>query len=398
MPEVTLVAPYPPAGERHGGHSGVASYTANLAHALVEQGGDVQVIAPVLPDDPEHFDDGPVRVRRCFPLGATALPRALRAAAATDTDIVHLQWELFLYGGPASIPGLFPALAAAQLQRAPLVATMHQVVEPSEIDRRYTALHRVRVPPAVARLGVTGVQHSLRAGTSRTIVHEDRFGAVLGGASVIPHGVEQVAAPDPQTARRERDLDDRLTVLCFGFVAPYKGLEQVLDAAEIAGSGVHVVVAGGEHPRMEGEGYLESLRQRSGGTVRFTGRVPDDEVGGWFAAADVALLAYPQPFSSSGALALALAYGTPVLLSPALARCTGAPDALTISNDPLAMAAALHDLAAADDRAEQLAELRRWTTALATGRTWDVVARRHLDLYEEVLDASRTARWRLRTG
>ena len=45
-PDVALIAPYPPAGERHGGHSGVASYTANLAHGLAAAGLDVEVVAP----------------------------------------------------------------------------------------------------------------------------------------------------------------------------------------------------------------------------------------------------------------------------------------------------------------------------------------------------------------
>ena len=39
-PDVALIAPYPPRDERHGGHSGVASYTANLAHALARSGSD----------------------------------------------------------------------------------------------------------------------------------------------------------------------------------------------------------------------------------------------------------------------------------------------------------------------------------------------------------------------
>ena len=37
MPDVALVSPYPTRGERHGGASGVASYTANLAHALSDE-------------------------------------------------------------------------------------------------------------------------------------------------------------------------------------------------------------------------------------------------------------------------------------------------------------------------------------------------------------------------
>ena len=66
-----------------------------------------------------------------------------------------------------------------------------------------------------------------------------------------------------------------------------------------------------------------------GDVARFTGWVPDGDVGAWFSAADLCVFPYPKPFASSGVLALAVAHGTPVLLSPALARCAGAPNVVT---------------------------------------------------------------------
>jgi glycosyltransferase involved in cell wall biosynthesis len=144
-----------------------------------------------------------------------------------------------------------------------------------------------------------------------------------------------------------------------------------------------VVVAGGEHPRMGGErGFAAELQTRYGDVARFTGWVPDDEVSSWFGAADLALFPYPKPFSASGALALALAHGTPVLLSPALARCAGAPSVLAAPMEVRPLARRLDELAA--DRAA-LDELRQWTALLAAGRQWPAVARRHIRLYEELL-------------
>jgi glycosyltransferase involved in cell wall biosynthesis len=112
--------------------------------------------------------------------------------------------------------------------------------------------------------------------------------------------------------------------------------------------------------------------------VRFAGYVADADVARWFAAADVALLPYPQPFASSGPLALALAHGTPVLLSDALAGTVGAPDEVAVPTDPAAIAARVDALAA--DRADR-ERLRAAAATLASGRSWPEVARRHLDLY-----------------
>jgi glycosyltransferase involved in cell wall biosynthesis len=394
--DVAIIAPYPPAGERHGGHSGVASYTANLANGLAATGLDVEVVAPELEGDPVEFTDGPISVRRSFPMGRRALPGALRAAAERAARVVHLQFELFLYGGPTSLVGLMPALGAAHrtLGEAPLVTTMHQVVEPSTIDRRYTRLHRVAAPAVVARNGIAGVQTAISRAGAATIVHEEPFKRILPAATVIPHGIEDVAPMPRDVARRHVRIDDRLMVLCFGFLAPYKGIELVLEAAGRLRQDIQVVVAGGEHPRMaDGRGFGAELRERYGDVARFTGWVPDGDVGAWFSAADLCVFPYPKPFASSGVLALAVAHGTPALLSPALARCAGAPNVVTAPMTAGPLARRIEQLA---DDPHALAELRNWSGVLADGRRWPAVCEQHARLYEEVLDGDRHARRRVR--
>ena len=140
------------------------------------------------------------------------------------------------------------------------------------------------------------------------------------------------------------------------------------------------MIAGGEHPRLKatGDGYADRLRATAPPNARFTGFVPDADVARWFAAADVALLPYPQPFASSGPLALALAHDTPVLLSQALARTTGAPEEMAVATDPKAIAARLRTLATVAGERDRL---RSAAATLAAGRTWPEIARRHLDLY-----------------
>jgi glycosyltransferase involved in cell wall biosynthesis len=292
------------------------------------------------------------------------------------------------------LPALGPAKRA--LGDTPLVTTMHQVVEPSTIDRRYTRLHRVATPAVVARNGIAGVQAALTRASAATIVHEEPFRRVLPGATVIPHGIEHTVPVERATSRERLGLDDRFVVLCFGFLAPYKGIELVLEAAAHLPADVQVVVAGGEHPRMEaGGGFGAELRDRYGDVARFTGWVPDADVASWFAAADLAVFPYPKPFASSGVLALALAHGTPALLSPALARCAGAPNVVAAPMTPRPLARRIASLAA--DPAG-LDELRSWTAILAAGRRWDAVARRHAELYEEVLDVDGHTGRRVRAG
>ena len=217
----------------------------------------------------------------------------------------------------------------------------------------------------------------------------------MPGATVVPHGIETTPTPDRAAARDRLELD-RFTVLCFGFVAPYKGLEPALEAAGIAGSSVELVVAGGEHPRLResGDAYLAELAAAHP-HARFTGHVPDAAVADWFAAADLALFLYPQPVSASGALALALAHGTPFLMSPQMAATTGAPPRVVAPTAADELGATLRGLAADPDG---VAALRTVSADMRSDRLWPTVARRHLDIYEEVGDADRASGGRLRAA
>lgn len=394
--DVALVSPYP-SGGAGAVPSGVASYAARLADSLAEAGAAVHVVAPAVGDELPPRGDGRVTVSRPFSPGPLAVPAALGAARRTGAPIVHLQHELFLYGGPSSVPGLVPGLAQLRASRARSVATMHQVVNPREVDDRFTALHRVRAPAPIARVGLATIQRSIVGLTTTTIVHEQAFADILEGAVVVPLGIDLAETPPPGEAKRALGLAaDALVVLCFGFLAPYKGLESALEAARLAGPGVQLVVAGGEHPRLAGrDPYASELRHQYEHVARFPGYIPEREVATWFAAADVVLVPYPRPFASSGPFALGLGYRRPVLCSPPFARCVGAPDQMVASLDPTELCAHLLRLSA--DPKERSA-LRAISARLAAERTWSRVAHAHLDLYEEVIDADRTPGRRLRAG
>jgi glycosyltransferase involved in cell wall biosynthesis len=392
VPDVALISPYPAGGERHGGFSGVAGYTARLAEVLGERGAEVTVIAPAEDGAKARERHGAVTVERCFEPGASALPRAAQAAHRTGAPVVHLQHETFLYGGPSSVPGLPRALRWLRRGGAPTVVTMHHVVEPQSVDRAFTRLHRVRAPARVARAGLTRVQSAIRRNAGAVIVHEPGLARAVPESTVIPHGID-ITHPNIRAARERLGLQDerRLLVLCFGFLAPYKGLEAALAGARAAGDEIRLVVAGGQHPRLaaSGDPYAQRLQEHWGDSADFIGYVPGASVADWFAAADVALIPYPRPFATSGPLALALGAGTPALLSVPLAACIGSSTAEAVPADADSIAARLRLLARDAGARERLAATTR---ELARERAWPQVADRHLELYEEVRDAGPAGR------
>lgn len=393
-PDVAMVTPYPWVGDSDRAQSGVARYASNLAHALADAGAEVTVIAPEEPGEPDRRREGRVRLERRFRRGAWALPEAVHVAKATGAPVTHLQHELFLYGGPESVPALIPALGRVRNGQR-MVVTMHHVVDPSTVDRDFVRMHRGRAPVGLTRAALASVQLAIPRLAEAVIVHEPAFAPTVPGARVVPHGLKtEVATPGREEARARLGLEPGLVALCFGFIAPYKGLETALEAASIAGDRVQLVVAGGDHPRLAGrDPYADELRARYRQIARFTGRVPDPEVPWWFAAADVAPFMYPRPHASSGALAEALAHGTPPLLSPALARAIRAPAALQAPAESRALAEHLSSLAS---EPALLGPMRAVTQDLTRSRSWSEVAVRHLEIYEEVRNGDRAAGGQLR--
>lgn len=394
MSRVALISPYPEPGQPS--TTGVAWYTQGLARALAGTGAEVTVVAPGPAGTDRVESDGPVRVQRCFSRGRAGLLRAARAATASGAQVTHVQHEAFLYGGPETVPALLVALGRLRGNERGPVVTMHQVVAPASVDRSFTGMHRVAIPPAVARAGLATMQKSISRLASRVIVHEDAFRRVVPGSVVMPLGANRPELlPASRKDQRTAELRARagappgsLLVLGFGFVAPYKGLEPALEAARLAGERIRLVVAGTEHPRLVGQGYLHQLEERYRDVAYFTGYVDDGDVDAWFGASDAVLLNYPRPFSSSGVLAQAAHHGVPALLSAELAAVVGFPAESALPAEPDRMAKWLVELAGDPGRRD---ELRRRTGELGTGRSWPEVAERHLEIYEEVIDAQRAS-------
>ena len=152
----------------------------------------------------------------------------------------------------------------------------------------------------------------------------DQFGVSEAAITVIPFGINDTV---PQTdlsqaeARQQLGLGSNERVLLFfGNIAPYKGVEFLIDAfASLARqrSDYRLVIAG----RPKGaEPYWESIVSRirdlgiEDRILRRIEYVPDDNTEIFFKAADVLILPYTHVFQS-GVLFLAYNFGLPVIAS-----------------------------------------------------------------------------------
>jgi len=148
------------------------------------------------------------------------------------------------------------------------------------------------------------------------------FGIPADRISLIPFGINNTVPntmlPKDQ-ARRRLDLGERdKTLLFFGNIAPYKGLEYLVAAfIEVAGQSAdyRLVIAG--RPKGCDEYWARLLATINACPVRDQivlkiEYVPDAETEIYFKAADVLILPYTHIFQS-GVLFLGYSFGLPVL-------------------------------------------------------------------------------------
>ncbi len=152
-------------------------------------------------------------------------------------------------------------------------------------------------------------------GAAATLTQE--FG-YTGPCTVIhhPHYVDRHPVPPPRaTARAELGLPaDGFVALSFGMIRPYKGTADIIRAfGQMAGEHDRLVLAGS--PRGDVSAELAPCAEDPR-IILHAWRIPDADVSTYFAAADVAVVAHHEFFTSGSAL-LSLSMGCP-LVGPAI--------------------------------------------------------------------------------
>lgn len=230
------------------------------------------------------------------------------------------------------------------------------------------------------------------------------YGADRDRICVAQPGIEQrlILEADPDRARRRLHLEGRRVVLFCGRLEPLKGGDTLVDAIaaltrDPAFDDVTVLVIGDDSgDGRDGGGERARLQERVDGSgvadhVMFLGAVPHDEVGDYYALADVCVV--PSRTESFGLVALeAQSLGTPVVAA-AVGGLTeivedGVTGVLVPDRDPLHYAHAIGSmLNDAGCRARMGAAAR----VRATRYTWSRAVERLLAIYDRLTDAARPA-------
>jgi glycosyltransferase involved in cell wall biosynthesis len=293
-----------------------------------------------------------------LPLDMARLGRRVRAA-----DLVHYQWL-----------GLEELTSRMLPRPRPRVFTAHDVV-PREPRRGQVAAFR-RIAHAMDAV-VVHSEHGAERLRSSLGVPAERI-------RVIPHGAFEHLTRLPAERQLPPELAavEQPVILFFGYLSRYKGVDVLLEAfARVDEAELWVVGV----PRVDMD-ELRALAERAPGRVRFLARfVEDEEVPALFRRADVVVLPYRE-IDQSGVLYTALAFGRPLVVTrvgglPEIADRHGAAAAVP-PGDPEALAGAIAGLLRDPAGRERLAAAA--ARAARTAYSWDEVARRHLELYQEL--------------
>jgi len=239
--------------------------------------------------------------------------RLLKYARTTDSTLFHILWlnKFFLFD--RTLLNVYYKLLGKKL-----VFTAHNIDE-KERDGGNHFLNRLTLRMLYALLDHIFVHTTkMKSQLIREFkVEEDKV-------TVIPFGINNTVPTSPLTkaeARAELQLRDHEKVLLFfGNVAPYKGLEYIIDAVarlKNKDDTFRLIIAG----RIKDcQPYWERIQRaienhRLGHyIIRKIEYIPDEEVEMFFKSSDVLVLPYKFIYQS-GVLFLSYSFGLPVIAS-----------------------------------------------------------------------------------
>jgi glycosyltransferase involved in cell wall biosynthesis len=227
----------------------------------------------------------------------------------------------------------------------------------------------------------------------------EEFGIRKEAVTVVPHGINNdIPHTDLTPAEAKRRLGiargDR-TILFFGAIRPYKGLEHLVAAFHQVAprhEGYRLIIAG--EPKKQSLDYLRDIqenldkhpsRERVMQKIEF---IPDNETELYFKAADVLVLPYTVIFQS-GVLFLAYSFGLPVIAADV---GSFADDIIPGETGYLFRPCDAADLASTieayfeSDLFKSLDRRRQGIRDYASGRnSWEVVATKICNVYVQLL-------------
>lgn len=306
--KIAFVGDHPPR------QCGIATFTSDLLTAVASAHPQSQCIS-VSVNDLEEGYEYPEVVR--FEIQEQDIASYVRAADFLNignVDIVCLQHEFGIYGGPAG----GHILAFLRELRMPVVTTLHTILRDPQPDQRHVMQELISLSTRVVVMSERGRQ-----------ILQATYNAPLSKVDLICHGIPDVGFVDPTFFKDQFGVEGKVVLLTFGLLSPNKGIECVLNALprilEEFPDVVYVVL-GVTHPnelREHGERYRLSLeilarKNKVDKNVIFYNQFVDlENLKEFIGAADLYITPYLNEAQiTSGTLAYTFGAGKAVVSTP----------------------------------------------------------------------------------
>lgn len=335
--KILHISVYPPKNERHSASvSGVNWYAKNLVINIPYTCDDtIYVLCEKLSGRYENYTENRVEIIRCFDRNYKFVFQILNEIYKIRPDIIHIQQELALYGNIVTALLLQWMIFLLSLNFR-VLTTLHGVVSIKKIDRKFIRENNSALPVMFVKVAFRIIYTPICWYSNIVIVHENCFKNILiseykvraDKVAVIPLGIENFQAKDRNESLRTLAIAETCDVgLFMGYLTGYKGLDLLIEGFSKYSQinpNAFLIIGAGKHPKFKDN--IKYLRQYQEfvtkakalipeGQYRWVGFISEEEVGLYYSASDVSIYPYTISMSSSGPMAIAIAYEKPFLAS-----------------------------------------------------------------------------------
>jgi glycosyltransferase involved in cell wall biosynthesis len=361
---------------------GIATFTTDLVEGLSAEAPDIHCWAAAMNDKPEGYPY-PKKVR--FEINQNRLTDysvASQFLNISQTDIVCLQHEYGLFGGPAG-SHLLKLLGDL---RMPVVTTLHTVLKDPAPEYR-------AVMCQLSDLSDKLVVMSHKANDFLKDIYDVPEDKIV----FIHHGIPDTPFIDPSFNKDKFGVEGKKVLLTFGLLSPNKGIENVLQALPAVikkHPDVVYIILGATHPhilKLFGDAYRIMLQQLVrkldiGAHVIFQNRFVElKELCEFLGIADIYVTPYLEEAQiTSGTLAYAMGTGKAVISTPywyATEMLAEERGRIVPFQNPGAMAQQIIDLL--DNDVDRHA-MRKKAYMFSRAAIWKEVSRNYLQVFSEV--------------
>lgn len=359
----------------------------------------------------EKVQDGKLpKVDQIWKRGILFFLPIIRYIFKNKPDIIHFQHEFKTYGGVIS--GLiFPVfIGALRLMGYKVIVTLHAVISKKQLSGLFLesfGLKNSIVNKLAISVFLDYSYKSINFLSNRAIVHTLSMKKILteeyrfsnGKTLVVSHGIRKIAGLrneiiNPKLYGRFPILKGRKIIIIFGYFSPRKGYEVVIEAfsrllQENTALKNWILVLAGD-VKIEFKDYKNKIEKLIKSkdmedNMLITGFVDAQDIDEFYRISKMSLIPAMFSVSTSGALAMTLAYKKPLLAANAK------PLAVEIKENNFGI---LYDLSDLNSCASQLKKmmsdeafrkkLSRELEKRISPRYWNKIAIRYYNLYENL--------------